>query len=105
MENFNFPLELIDNNGNIFPCDGSPAADKGCLPLPIPLAVPFLPLSLPAHFAPSGKNVCEDREERLTPAKRQRGQRGREGRWKKRDDDQSEKGLETNEPNGEISAR
>lgn len=28
-ENFNFPLEIIDNNANIFPCDGGSPPDKG----------------------------------------------------------------------------
>lgn len=48
-ENFNFPLEIIDNNANIFPCDGGSPPDKG-----------FYTSLLPFHLCPYTDESDED---------------------------------------------
>lgn len=56
-ENFNFPLEVIDNNANIFPCDGgSLRRTKDSIPLP--LFCPFT--TAPPHFGDDTDESDED---------------------------------------------
>lgn len=107
-ENFNFPLELVDNNANIFPCDGSPAVDKGFLLHLLDPSPSFSTLYLDQRTLHTEENVCDDRERRMRDAglerKRERARIARRGQ----EDvgvQERENELETNELNGEIGAR